>query len=147
MRILKRKYLRLNHPFPSNKFTSSRATSGLMLNSSLIIASSFFKFSFCVSAIHWQSSAVSGLGISTPGSTWKVRPAKSACPSTYCTGSPFCSLVIISSSFLPSSADNSLTLSPIMSVSVIPYFTSSTVRTIACASPASYRGVRDCQSC
>ena len=104
-------------------------------------------FSAASFSIHSQSSAVSGLGISTPGSTWKVLPAKSASPSTYCTGSPFCSLLIISSSFFSSSADNSLTLPQIMSVSVIPYLTSSMVRTIACASPASYRGVRDCQSC
>ena len=104
-------------------------------------------FSVASFSIHSQSSAVSGLGISTPGSTWKVLPAKSASPRTYCTGSPFCNLLIISSSFLSSSADNSLTLPQIMSVSVIPYFTSSMVRTIACASPASYRVVMDCQSC
>jgi hypothetical protein len=44
--------LEMNNPFALNMFTSLKSTSGLMLNSFLIIASSFSQFSFCVSTIH-----------------------------------------------------------------------------------------------
>ena len=36
--------------------------------------------------IHSVNSSVSGRGTRTPGATEKVRPQKSVCPKTYCTG-------------------------------------------------------------
>ena len=55
-------------------------------------------------------SSVSGLGMSTPGSTANGRPQNSASPSTYCTGSAFIRRRIISHSACWSSADNCVTL-------------------------------------
>ena len=92
-----------------------------------------------------HSSSVSGLGISTDGLTRNCLPQNSATPRTYCTGSPFSRRSIIFSSSVWSSEDNSLTLPQRISVNDIPKRTSSTRRTMALASPASYSDDSLCQ--
>ena len=61
--------------------------------------------------IQAHNSSVSGRGMSTPCPTSNVRPANSARPNTYCTGTPCTSLSIILWSRRASSCDNCVTLS------------------------------------
>ena len=58
----------------------------------------------------FTSSLVSGRGISTPGSTWKVCPQNLHSCNTYWTGSPVSRRSVIMSSSLQLFADNSLSL-------------------------------------
>ena len=81
----------------------------------------------CLSAvIRAQSSSVSGRGISMPGRTLKRLPPNSAQPMTYCTGSPYRSLLNMPSSFASSSAASDSTAPHIMSALPMPKPASST---------------------
>ena len=65
---------------------------------------------FALSMMRRHRCSVSGRGIRMPGSTWNVRPQKSATPKIYCTGSWSASLLAISSSSAWQSADNCVSL-------------------------------------
>ena len=76
---------------------------------------SLITFRCSLPTIHWQSSSVSGRGISTYSLTINVRPQKSVCPKTYWMGSPCNRRLAISSNSVWQSADNCVSLPMYMS--------------------------------
>ena len=84
----------------------------------------------------WQSSSVSGRGMSTAGETRKFRLQNRALPRIYCTGSPFLSRATMASRRCCSLSGKASTDPMTRSVSVKPYKSSNTRRMTACASVA-----------